>query len=172
MTFPFEQFISSVPNFPKEGILFKDITPLLADPAAFSACIKALEEEALKFKPTHIIGIESRGFIFGTPLAQMMNLPFLPARKPGKLPRPTHKVSYDLEYGTDELHIHKDDLPIGSRALIVDDLLATGGTATACGDLVRKADATVAGYLFVIELLDLKGAEKLKPNEHFSLVSY
>ena len=172
MSFPFNDYIADVPDFPKPGILFKDITPLLSSPTAFSACITALEQISDEYSPTHVIGIESRGFIFGVPLAQSLGLPFIPARKPGKLPRAVHEVSYQLEYGEDTLTMHKDDLPQGARALIVDDLLATGGTASACGELVRSANAEVAAYLFVIELLSLRGAERLGDSPCHALLKY
>ena len=172
MSFPFDDFIAAVPNFPKEGILFRDITPLLASPTAFKACLEAMEVQAKSFKPTHIVGIESRGFIFGVPLAQALNLPFIPARKPGKLPREVHRISYQLEYGEDALCIHKDDIPPHAKVLIVDDLLATGGTASACGDLVMTAGAEIAGYLFAIELVGLNGASRLNHGPHHSLITY
>lgn len=170
--FPLEEYIAAVPDFPKPGILFRDITPLLASPEAFNHCLKAMEEKAAQQHATHVVGIESRGFIFGVPLAQMLGLPFIPARKPGKLPREVQQVSYALEYGSDSLNIHKEDLPKGARVLIVDDLLATGGTAAACGQLVTELGAEVASYLFVIELLALEGHKKLVHGPHDSLLSY
>ncbi len=172
MQYPFDQLIAAVPNFPKEGILFRDITPLLASPEAMNACIQALKTKALELKPTHVIGIESRGFIFGVPLAQELGLPFLPARKPGKLPREVHTVSYQLEYGSDSLSLHRDDLPTDSRALIVDDLLATGGTAAACAELIQRAGSEVAGCLVVIELLALQGSSRLGEIPVHSLLQY
>ena len=172
MSFPFDDYIANVPDFPKPGILFKDITPLLATPKALSACLSALEEKARIRQPTHIIGIESRGFIFGVPLAHQLGLPFIPARKPGKLPRPTLESTYELEYGRDTLTIHRDDLPTSARVLIVDDLLATGGTASACGALVRQAHAEIAGYLFVIELTALGGADRLDATPYDALLKY
>lgn len=172
MRYPFQNYITDVPDFPKEGILFKDITPLLASPEALRACITELESLAHSLNPTHIVGIESRGFIFGVPLAHQLGLPFIPARKPGKLPRPTHEVTYALEYGHDSLMIHQEDIPKGARVLIVDDLLATGGTASACGDLVKLSDAQVAGFLFVIELIGLEGSKKLEGLPHYSLLRY
>lgn len=172
MAFPFDDYIAAVPDFPKEGILFRDITPLLASAVAFKACIEDMTIQARRFNPTHIVGIESRGFIFGVPLAQALQLPFIPARKPGKLPRDVYQVSYQLEYGEDSLCIHKSDVPQQAQVLIVDDLLATGGTAAACGELIKKAGADVAGYLFAIELIGLQGADRLNYGPHHSLITY
>ena len=172
MTFPFDDYIAAVPNFPKEGILFRDITPLLASPKAFKACIDAMTVQARLMNPSHIVGIESRGFIFGVPIAQALQLPFIPARKPGKLPREIYQVSYQLEYGEDSLCIHKSDVPPQAQVLVVDDLLATGGTAAACGALIKKAGADVAGYLFAIELIELNGVERLNYGPHHSLITY
>ena len=170
--FPFDEYIAAVPDFPKPGILFRDITPLLASPKALKSCLDVLKEKAEQRQATHVVGIESRGFIFGVPLAQMLNLPFIPARKPGKLPREVRQVSYALEYGHDSLSIHKNDLPKDARVLIVDDLLATGGTAAACGQLVTELGAEVASYLFVIELLALEGHKRLVHGPHDSLLTY
>jgi adenine phosphoribosyltransferase len=157
-----QDYIAAVPDFPKPGILFRDITPLLAHPPALAQCIEQFASIAKTAQATHVIGIESRGFIFGAPLAQHLKLPLILARKPGKLPRTTHQITYDLEYGTDQLCIHRDDLPEGSRPLIIDDLLATGGTAEACIRLARAARADVVSVLFLIELEGLKGRERLK----------
>ena len=160
-TIKLEEFISAVPDFPKPGILFRDITPMLASPQAFTECLRQLSARAEKLRATHIIGIESRGFIFGAPLADRLQLPLVLARKPGKLPRDIHTVTYELEYGVDQLCLHRDDLPPGARVLIVDDLLATGGTASACIELARRAEAKVVGALFVIELEGLGGRYRL-----------
>jgi adenine phosphoribosyltransferase len=154
-------YIAAVPDFPKPGILFRDITPMLADPQAFDICLEQLAEHATRYAPTHIVGIESRGFIFGAPLARQLNLPFVLARKPGKLPRAVHSVTYDLEYGEDTLCLHRDDLPEDARVLVIDDLLATGGTAAACGTLIKNANADVVCFLFVIELAALPGRSRL-----------
>lgn len=155
-------YIAAVPNFPKPGILFRDITPLLAHPDAFDTCLEELRARIEPLQPTHIMGIESRGFIFGAPIARQLKLPFILARKPGKLPRETYDVTYQLEYGEDQLSVHRDDLPAGARVLIIDDLLATGGTAEACGALVHAAQASVVGLCFVIELAALQGRARLE----------
>ena len=154
-------YIAAVPDFPKPGILFRDITPLLAKPEAFNICLDQLQDRAVHYAPTHIVGIESRGFIFGAPLARQLHLPFVPVRKPGKLPRAIRSVTYELEYGEDTLCVHRDDLPEGARVLVVDDLLATGGTASACGSLIHQAKAEVVCFLFVIELSGLPGRSRL-----------
>lgn len=172
MSIDLREYIAAIPDFPKPGILFRDITPLLAAPLAMKTCLDQLEVHARSWRPTHILGIESRGFIFGTPIAQRLGLPFIPVRKPGKLPRAVEQVSYQLEYGEDHLNLHRDDLPRGSRALIIDDLLATGGTAAACGELVSRVGAEVAGYLFVIELEGLAGAARLGDAPSQSLLKY
>lgn len=157
------QLIRDVPDFPKPGILFRDITPLLADPRGFHSVIHALAHEFIEHQLDAVVAIESRGFIFGAALAARLNLAFVPVRKPGKLPARARKVSYHLEYGSTELEMHEDALRQGSRVLIVDDVLATGGTANAAAELVRLADAQVAAYAFVIELLGLGGRARLAP---------
>lgn len=153
--------LRDVPDFPKPGILFKDITPLLADPRAFHI---TLDLFAHRFMAEHldvIIGIESRGFIFGGALAARLNTSFAPVRKPGKLPWKTERVAYSLEYGEAELELHTDAVPPGARALIVDDLLATGGTAAAAAELVQRQQGVVMGFAFVVELCFLPGRERL-----------
>lgn len=165
-------FIRDVPDFPKPGILFKDISPLLADAKAFGACIDALAEHARELNAEVIVGMESRGFIFGTPLALKLGLPFVPARKPGKLPAKCVKVEYELEYGTDSLEMHEDAFSKGARVLVVDDLIATGGTAAATAGLVEKVGGVLAGYLFVIELGFLDGRKKLGDSPVRSLIKY
>ena len=166
-----EPHIRDIPDFPKAGIVFKDITPLLANPEAFGRCLDGLAA-ATDAAIQAIVGIESRGFIFGAALAARMGLPFIPARKPGKLPADTVKHEYSLEYGTDALEMHRDALAPGAKVLIVDDLLATGGTAKACGDLVREVGGEVAGYAFVIDLAFLGGAAKLAPAPVHALIRY
>jgi adenine phosphoribosyltransferase len=164
--------IRDVPDFPKPGILFKDITPVLADPAAFVACLDLIAKRYQGVSFDAIMGIESRGFVFGAALAARMQKPFVPARKPGKLPWETVEVAYELEYGTDSLEVHRDAFAPGQRVLLVDDLIATGGTAWAATELVRRLGAEVVGAAFVIELTFLSGAERLKPVEVFSLLQY
>ncbi len=164
--------IRDVPDFPKPGILFKDITPLLANPEAFRTCLAMLEEVAARTDAEAILGMESRGFIFGAALAANMGLPFIPARKPGKLPAEKVRVEYALEYGTDCLEMHADALEKGQRVLIVDDLIATGGTARAAADLVEKVGGTVAAFAFVIELAFLEGSSKLAPHPVHALLRY
>lgn len=154
------QFIRDVPDYPKPGIVFKDITPLLADGEAFGACVHELS----RFMPddvSAIVGIESRGFLFGAALAQLTGTGFVPVRKPGKLPSDVHQIEYELEYGVDRLEIHRDALSAGHKVVIVDDLLATGGTARATVDLVRMLGAEVSACLFVIELEFLHGRQAL-----------
>ena len=165
-------FVRDVPGFPQPGILFRDITPLLGDGAAFSAVIDALEADVKARGAEAIVGIESRGFLFGGPLADRMSLPFVPVRKPGKLPSKTIKCTYDLEYGTDSLEVHDDAFTKGQRVLVVDDVIATGGTARAAGDLARQLGATVAAYAFLVELGFLNGRAKLGGAEVLSLIRY
>ena len=164
--------IRDVPDFPKPGILFKDITPILADPKAFYICLALMAEryDAIDFDA--IVGIESRGFIFGAALASRMRKAFVPCRKPGKLPSETYSVEYELEYGTDKVEIHRDAISKGERVLVVDDLIATGGTAWATCELVRKIGGTLIGAAFVINLTFLEGAKRLDPLETFSLIDY
>jgi adenine phosphoribosyltransferase len=164
--------IRDVPDFPKPGIVFKDITPVLADPRAFNTCLDLLAERYDGMAFDCIVGIESRGFIFGAALAAHMRKAFVPARKPGKLPAETYQVEYELEYGSDAVEIHRDAIAKGERALVVDDLIATGGTAWATAQLVRKLGGVVIGAAFVIELTFLGGAQRLEPVEAYSLVRY
>jgi adenine phosphoribosyltransferase len=167
-----KQRIRDVPDFPKPGIVFKDITPMLADPTAFNICLDLMAEHYANEKLDAIVGIESRGFIFGAALASRMRKAFVPARKPGKLPFEKHRVEYQLEYGTDAIEIHRDAVKKGERVLIVDDLLATGGTANATIDLVKKIGGDVIGACFAIELTFLPGRKRLEPVETFSLIQY
>jgi len=157
------EHIRAIPDFPKPGILFRDITPLLANPASMQYAIDMFAEKVADYRPDHIAAIESRGFIFGMPLAYKLGIGFAPVRKPGKLPAAIHTASYALEYGNDTLELHQDAFPKGSRVLIVDDLIATGGTAAATAELVQKAGSEVIGYGFLIELVGLEGRSKL-PN--------
>jgi adenine phosphoribosyltransferase len=167
-----ERFIRDVPGFPREGVLFKDITPLLGNPAAFQHTLDRLEANVRDSNAQAIVGIESRGFIFGTPLAARMGLPFVPVRKPGKLPAAHMSVEYSLEYGSGQLDIHADALERGVRAYIVDDLLATGGTALATCQLIEKLGGVVSGLAFVVELDFLKGRQRLANYDIFSVLQY
>jgi adenine phosphoribosyltransferase len=164
--------IRDIPDFPKKGIVFKDITPVLGDPGAMARIAGAFELAFEDVKPSRIVGIESRGFIFGAVLAAHMNLPFSPVRKPGKLPYDKISVSYTLEYGEGTLEMHTDGVSRGERVIVLDDLLATGGTAAAACQLVERLGAQVAGLGFVIELGFLKGREKLGGRNVVSLVSF
>lgn len=166
-----EKQIRNVPDFPKKGIGFKDITTLLKNPSAFRASLDEMQKRFPE-KIDVIVGIESRGFIFGAALADRIGASFVPARKPGKLPAETVKEEYALEYGTDALEIHKDAISRGQKVLIVDDLLATGGTAAATGRLVEKLGGKVLGFLFLIELAFLKGRERLAGHRIESLIRY
>lgn len=168
-----KSLIRDVPNFPKDGILFRDITPLLRDPRGFGACIDALAEPLSDHpKPDAVVGIESRGFLFGAALSVKLGCGFVPIRKPKKLPWKTYSQSYALEYGTDTIEIHQDALSKGQTAVIVDDLLATGGTAEAAGKLVAKCGADTLAYLFVVELGFLGGRGKLPPGLVHSLLQF
>src|SRR6267154_954609 len=164
--------IREVPDFPKPGILFYDITTLLKDKAGFATLIDALSEHYINHDVDLVLGIEARGFIFGPALAYRLNAGFVPIRKPRKLPAETVKWTYDLEYGTDTLEIHRDAIKPGQRVLIVDDLLATGGTAAACVDLVRGLGGAVAGVAFAVELLFLNGRSRLAGLDVFSVLEY
>jgi adenine phosphoribosyltransferase len=167
-----KQHIRDVQDFPKPGILFKDITPILTNPDAFNACLD-LMVKPVEGKPFDVIvGMESRGFIFGAALAARLRKGFVPVRKPGKLPWAKHRVEYELEYGTDALEMHRDALKPGEKVLIVDDLLATGGTAAATAELVKRVGGEVVAMSFVIELTFLPGRSRLAPIETFSLLQY
>lgn len=157
------KYIRDVPDFPKPGIMFKDITPLLGNAEAFAATVDHLAETCSAWKPTAIVALESRGFIFGAAVAKALGCAFVPVRKPGKLPAKTERVTYDLEYGNGALEIHADALAPGTRVVIVDDLLATGGTAAAAATLVERVGGTVVGLAFVVELAALVGRAKLRP---------
>ncbi len=166
------EYIRDIPDFPKPGILFKDITPLLAEPRAFQDAIGRFAEHYRNAGVQAIAAAEARGFLFAAPLALVLNKPLVPLRKPGKLPHLTHSHAYDLEYGSAELHVHIDAITPGARVLLVDDLLATGGTMVAGCELIRKAGGTVAGCAFLVELDFLGGRDKLRPVEVFSLIRY
>jgi len=166
------KFVASVPNFPKEGILFRDITPLMADGDAFKYCVEELANFAKEIGAEVVAGPESRGFIVGCPISYILNIGFVPIRKPNKLPRETISYTYDLEYGSNELCIHKDAIKKGQKVLIVDDLLATGGTTEAAIKLVEELGGEVVGCAFIIELEALKGAEKISGYKIKSLMKY
>ncbi len=167
-----EKLIRDVKDFPIKGIVFKDITTLLMDKNGFSNTLEQLYQISKNMGITKVIGIESRGFIFGGALAEKLNAGFVPIRKPGKLPAETISESYDLEYGTDKIEIHKDALKSGDKVLIHDDLLATGGTMEAACKLVEKLGAEVTQISFLIDLTFLNGKEKLKGYEIHSLIEY
>jgi adenine phosphoribosyltransferase len=167
-----KKLIREVPDFPKPGILFYDITTLLKDRLGFAMLIDALTEQYLNKDIDLVLGIEARGFIFGPALAYRLNAGFVPVRKPKKLPAETVKWTYDLEYGSDTLEIHKDAIQRGQRILIVDDLLATGGTAKATADLASSLGGDICGLAFVVELDFLKGRDKLGKYDVFSLLHY
>ena len=166
------QYIRDIPDWPKPGILFKDITPLLAVPDAFQASIDLLAEHYRGRPIDAIAAAEARGFLFAAPLALVLKKPLIPLRKPGKLPYRTHALQYDLEYGSAELQVHTDGVPQGASVLLVDDVLATGGTMHAGCQLIEKAGGLVAGCAFLLELTFLHGREKLRPHEVFSLLQY
>jgi adenine phosphoribosyltransferase len=167
-----KSLVREVPDFPKKGILFYDITTLLKDKVGFATLIDALSEHYLDVKIDLVLAIEARGFIFGPALAYRLNAGFVPIRKPGKLPAQTVQWKYELEYGIDTLEIHKDAIQPGQRVIIVDDLLATGGTANACMQLAKSLGAEVAGLGFVVELDFLSGRKKFDGTEVFSLLHY
>lgn len=165
-------YIRDIPDFPKPGILFKDITPLLAAPEPFRLAIRQMADHYREKQVDVVIAAEARGFIFATPLAMELNVGFVPVRKPGKLPYERHSHSYELEYGTDTLEMHIDGVQPGQRVLIVDDLLATGGTVSACCKMVEQCQAMVCGCAFLIELKFLDGASRLAPHPVHSLIKY
>lgn len=167
-----KNYIADIPDFPQEGVLFRDITPLMADGEAFKAACDKLVAFAKSVGAEVIVGPESRGFIFGCPVAYALGIGFVPVRKPGKLPRETLSVSYNLEYGSNELHVHKDGIKKGQKVLIVDDLLATGGTVDASIQIVNELGGSVVGCAFLIELSELQGRAHLKDYNVFSLMTY
>jgi adenine phosphoribosyltransferase len=167
-----KSLIRDIPDFPKPGILFRDITTLLNDPQGLQYTVNTLAEKCQPFAPDYVVGMESRGFIFGTPLAYRLEAGFVPVRKPGKLPATVHAVEYALEYGTDRLEMHQDAFPIGSRVLIVDDVIATGGTAAATAQLVAQAGGELVGFAFLSELTALKGRQLLPDVPIITLIEY
>jgi adenine phosphoribosyltransferase len=164
--------IRDIPDFPTAGILFKDITPVMQDPKAFREVMDRMLEYAREKSPDVVIGIESRGFIFGAPLALSLGASFVPVRKLGKLPAETVREEYALEYGTNTVEMHKDALNPGDKVLIVDDLLATGGTCIAAAKLVERLGGVVAGFLFLVELTFLEGGQALAGYDYRSLIEY
>lgn len=180
MTHTVEQLqglLREIPDFPSPGVLFRDVTPLLADGGALRSAMAHLTDLVSGLGATHVLGIESRGFLFGVPVADRLGVGFIPARKPGKLPWTTHQQSYGLEYGTDMIEVHIDALSSGDRVVIIDDVLATGGTAGAAAQLVRACEATIVGVSFLVELTFLNGRDKLAaigvpPELISSLITY
>jgi adenine phosphoribosyltransferase len=171
-TIDLREYIRDIPDFPKPGINFKDITPLLSHPDALRAAIDQLESHFADRGISLIAAAEARGFIFGAPLALKLGIGFIPIRKPGKLPYATFALEYQLEYGTDRLEIHTDAFSASQRVLLIDDVLATGGTMRACRDLVQSTGAEVIACAFVLELSFLAGRARLQPGEVFSLITY
>ncbi len=168
----YKALIREVPDFPKQGILFYDITTLLKDAAAFRSIIDDLTKRYGSHRISKVVGIESRGFILGAPLAYHLSAGFVPVRKPGKLPADSYEVKYNLEYGSNSLAIHRDAIALHERILIVDDLLATGGTAAATVNLVRQLGGDIVGAVFLVELTSLKGREKLDGCHVHAMISY
>lgn len=167
-----KEYIRDIPDFPKPGILFRDITPLLASPPAFQEAMRRFIDRYRDANIDAIVAAEARGFIFAAPLAIELDAGFVPIRKPGKLPFDTHSFHYELEYGKDTLEMHIDGVDKGSRVLVVDDLLATGGTVDACCQLLQQTGAEVIECAFLINLTDLGGAERIAPFKTFSLIDY
>ena len=165
-------YIRSIPDWPKKGILFRDITPLLADPKAFAAAVATLCTGFADAGIQYVAAVEARGFIFGAAVAAKLNVGFVPIRKKGKLPFKTESVSYDLEYGTDTLEVHRDAIRKKTRVLMVDDLLATGGTMAAACKLIEKIGGEIAGIAFLIELKELAGRDKLSEYKIHTVISY
>ena len=167
-----ESLIRDVPDFPQPGILFKDITPVLADPSAMREVLDRMVEWSEQCKPDYVVGIESRGFVFGMPLAMRLNVGFIPVRKPGKLPFDCCSEEYSLEYGTNSVEIHIDAVKPGQKVLVIDDLLATGGTASAACRLIEKLGGVVCGCGFLIELKFLHGRKALEGRNVLSLIKF
>ncbi|MBE6763142.1 MAG: adenine phosphoribosyltransferase [Ruminococcaceae bacterium] len=167
-----EDFITTIPDFPEEGILFRDVTTVIGSAEGFKLAVDELAALLSDVEFDVIAGTESRGFIFGTPLAYLLNKPFLPVRKKGKLPRQTVQKTYDLEYGSATIEIHKDDLKPGQRVVLIDDLIATGGTAKAAAELIEECGGKVVRIAFLIELKGLNGREVLKSYDVRSVVQY
>ena len=167
-----KRYIRGIPDFPRPGILFRDITPLLKDPAALREAVDKLAEYCASRRADAIVGVEARGFLFAAPLAYRLGIPLIPVRKGGKLPFETHTVSYALEYGSDAVEVHTDAIASQQRVVIVDDLLATGGTLAAAASLVKKTGGQVSGLAVLVELTDLKGRSLLECYDIHSLIKY
>lgn len=167
-----KKYIKDIPDFPEPGVLFRDVTPLLADKDAYQESIRLLSDFAKEKKVDLVVGPEARGFLFGCPVALALNCGFVPVRKPGKLPREVVSQSYNLEYGSNEIQMHSDSIQPGQNVLIVDDLLATGGTVDAAVSLIEKMGGNVVGIAFLIELEALKGRELLKDYDVYSVLKY
>ena len=172
MAMDLSTLIRNIPDWPKPGINFKDITPLLMNPSGLAYAIERMANPFRGKQIDIVVGAESRGFIFGTALAQALSVGFVPVRKPNKLPHDTHAIEYELEYGTDTLEIHKDAITSGQRVLMVDDLLAAGGTMKACCDLVNKLGGQIVGISVLIELLGLNGRDVVKPHDVHAVLTY
>jgi adenine phosphoribosyltransferase len=167
-----QRYIRSIPDWPKKGILFRDITPLLAEPKAFSAAVDALCNGFAEASIEYVAAVEARGFIFGAAVAERLGAGFVPIRKKGKLPYKTESVTYDLEYGTDTLQVHSDAISQGAKVLMLDDLLATGGTMAAACKLIENIGGQIVGITFLIELSDLHGREKLQGYNISTVITY
>ncbi len=167
-----KSLVRDISDFPKPGILFRDITTLLRDPKGLRYAVDTMTEKCAPLQPDCIVGMESRGFLFGVPLAYQLGVGFIPVRKPGKLPAPCHEIEYELEYGSDRLSMHQDAIQPGSRVLIVDDLIATGGTAVATVQLLELAQAELVGFCFLIELQNLNGRQRLPNVPILTLIEY
>jgi adenine phosphoribosyltransferase len=167
-----KSLIRDIPDFPKPGILFRDITTLLRNPEGLRYTVDILAERCADLSADYVVGMESRGFIFGTPLAYRLGIGFIPVRKPGKLPAAVHSVKYELEYGMDCLEVHQDAFHPGSRILVVDDLIATGGTAAATAELIERSGCELVGFGFIIELTALGGRDRLPKVPIVTLVEY
>ncbi len=171
MSIDLKDYIATIPNYPKEGILFRDVTPILGNGEAYKEAIRQISEYAKSVNADLIAGPESRGFWFGCPTALELGIGFAPVRKPGKLPRETVSCEYDLEYGSNELFMHKDSIKPGQRVVIVDDLLATGGTAKATAQMIEELGGVVAGFAFIIELDGLPGRKVLEGYDVFNIMN-
>jgi adenine phosphoribosyltransferase len=167
-----KKYIREVPDWPKKGILFRDITPLLGEAKAFSAAVDAMAADYVGAGIQYVVGVEARGFIFGSAVAAKLNAGFVPVRKKGKLPYKTESITYDLEYGTNAVEVHKDAIPAGAKVLMVDDLLATGGTIEAACKLIERIGGRIEGVVFLIELTELHGINKLAGYKVKSLIRY